>query len=100
MNMFGKILQAARKTRGLDQAEVAHRSGISTGYLSLLENDKRELDVSILMRILDILGMDIIEFALATGKSKLTDYDREGVIMYKLCTGTMPLCKSALRANL
>lgn len=39
---FGAQLYARRTEKGLTQAIVAHRAGISAGYLSELENDRRQ----------------------------------------------------------
>ncbi|MGJ7554639.1 helix-turn-helix domain-containing protein [Variovorax sp. RB3P1] len=39
---FGAQLYARRIEKGLTQATVAHRAGISASYLSELENDRRQ----------------------------------------------------------
>lgn len=39
---IGKIIRAARNRHGLTQSELAEAMGVSSNYISLLENDHRD----------------------------------------------------------
>lgn len=56
---FGKSLRARRHALGLSQEELAHRSGITMRYVSLLETGKRVPTILVfvaLARALDLSG--------------------------------------------
>lgn len=46
--MLGEILRDARKNKKLTLAELAGRVGVTTGYLSNLENNRQEPSISVL----------------------------------------------------
>lgn len=49
--MIGDILRAARKSKHLTLSETANMIGVSTGYLSNLENNRQEPSLSILKEL-------------------------------------------------
>ncbi|HYG85607.1 MAG TPA: helix-turn-helix transcriptional regulator [Azospirillum sp.] len=64
LKAFGAALRQARADRGLTQEEVAHRAGIAIGYLSQLENGRRNpslLLIAALCGALDIQISDVIK---------------------------------------
>ncbi len=52
---IGKQVQAYRKKRGLTQAELAERIGLSTNYLSALERGVYNIKLELLVNILNEL---------------------------------------------
>jgi DNA-binding XRE family transcriptional regulator len=52
------LLRAIRNWRGLTQAEVAEKSGLTQGYLSDLEAGKREGTPQTLRKIAEAMGVD------------------------------------------
>ncbi|MEY3553745.1 MAG: hypothetical protein RL735_2093 [Pseudomonadota bacterium] len=52
------LLRAVRNWRGLTQAEVAEKSGLTQGYLSDLEAGKREGTPQTLRKIAEAMGID------------------------------------------
>lgn len=55
-------MKAARKKLGLSQRELAHRSGVNNGTISLIEQNKSSPSVAILKRLLDTLSLSLGEF--------------------------------------
>lgn len=58
---IGKAIQQVRKAQSLTQAELALAAGVSTPFLSALENGKPTVRLDVLMRVLDALniGLDL-----------------------------------------
>ena len=52
------LLRAVRNWRGLTQAEVAEKAGLTQGYLSDLESGKREGAPATLRKIAEAMGID------------------------------------------
>jgi len=59
---LGSRLKAARKKAGLSQRMLAHRSGVSNGTISLIEQNKISPSVASLKRLLDTVSMSLGEF--------------------------------------
>lgn len=85
---FGAQLYAKRTERGLTQAIVASRAGISASYLSELENDRRQPPrPTKTMRLAKALGLSDDEaFALARRAAA----QREIRIRNEPCRGQLP----------
>ncbi len=60
---FGAKIRAVRRCAGLSQAELAKRLGVSPSYLNLLEHDKRALPAELLIRLTQVLQVDLASFA-------------------------------------
>lgn len=60
---FGAKIRAVRRCAGLSQAELAKRLGVSPSYLNLLEHDKRALPAELLIRLTQVLHVDLASFA-------------------------------------
>jgi predicted transcriptional regulator len=54
-----KILRDERKRRGVSMNQVAERSGLSQGMISLVEHDLRNPTLDTLLRIADALELDL-----------------------------------------
>jgi transcriptional regulator with XRE-family HTH domain len=56
---LGRRLKALRVSRGLSLKEVGLGTGLSTSFLSMVENGRTELTVGRLVRLLDFHGVDL-----------------------------------------
>lgn len=57
---IGLLVKQARKSRSVTQAELARKSGMSRTTLNTLENGQiTELGTVRLMRLLDVLGLEL-----------------------------------------
>lgn len=56
-----RILRDERKRRGLSMNQVAERSGLSQGMISLVEHDLRNPTLDTLLRIADALNLDLAD---------------------------------------
>ena len=54
---FGHILKEIRQKNGYTREQVAERAGISTRYLSAIENEQREPSYDVLYRLFHSLGI-------------------------------------------
>ena len=58
----GSRLKAARKSKGLSQRDLAERAGMTSGAISLIEQNKSSPSVASLKRLLDAVSMTMSEF--------------------------------------
>lgn len=54
-------IKEIRKEKGVTQKELAEKIGISYNYLSNLENNKFEIKLGLLLKISNVLNLDIKE---------------------------------------
>lgn len=54
---FGYILKDIRMKKGYTREQIAERAGISTRYLSAIENEQREPSYDVLYRLFHSLGI-------------------------------------------
>lgn len=59
---IGTRLRKERKRLGLTVSSAAAQSGLSTGFISLMENGKTDVTVGRLSRLLDAYGMQLRDF--------------------------------------
>lgn len=59
---IGDTLRQRRRQLGLSMAEVAQRSELSVGYISLLERDLANPSITALMRVCEVLGLSMDYF--------------------------------------
>ncbi|MDO9177142.1 MAG: helix-turn-helix domain-containing protein [Agitococcus sp.] len=57
---LGQLLHGARKIKGLTQAQLARRAGISQARLSVLELNPGRLTVARLLNVLNALGLTLV----------------------------------------
>lgn len=77
MNL-GNAIKMCRARRGLTQAELATRAGLSVSYLSLLEKNKRDATVQTVKELSAALSVPLgILFFLAADKSELVGIDQD-----------------------
>lgn len=65
---IGRRLKEVREGRGLSQRQLAQRSGVTNGTISLIEQNKTSPSVSSLKKVLDGIPMPLSEFFSATGE--------------------------------
>ena len=58
-NEFGKNLRAARIRAGLTQAQVAHRTGLTQQYVSLIEAGRQNLTLSTMTALAEVIGHEV-----------------------------------------
>lgn len=58
----GARLRMAREARGLSQRELARRTGVTNGTISLIEQNKNSPSVASLKKVLDGIPMSLAEF--------------------------------------
>ena len=56
---LGAKVRALRRERGLSQAQLAERLGISASYLNLIEHNKRSLSAPVLIRLAALFELDL-----------------------------------------
>jgi transcriptional regulator with XRE-family HTH domain len=54
-----RAIRSAIEERGLTLLEVDHRAGLGEGHCSAILNGKRTPKIDTLLRILDVLGLDL-----------------------------------------
>jgi transcriptional regulator with XRE-family HTH domain len=75
MNIAG-ALKKCRELKGLTQSALAKQSGISTSYLSQLEQGTRDPKVTLLTKLSNALGVPLaILFFLAADEKELSGLD-------------------------
>lgn len=75
---IGKALKLCRSARDLSLEVVAERAGISTSYLSRLENDKREPSLTLIGKVAEALNIPVpVVVFLAAEPGELKGMDRQ-----------------------
>jgi y4mF family transcriptional regulator len=59
MKELGRAIRERRKELGYTQAFLADYAGVSTSFLSELENGKETIQIGKMMEVVSLLGMDI-----------------------------------------
>lgn len=83
MSAFSQTLAALRRERGLTQAELASRLGISKSAVSMYERGNREPDFKLLEQMADFFGVGVNVLLgrenaeLVNGDAELTAYLEE-----------------------
>lgn len=75
---IGKAIKLCRLQKNMKQEELAINAGISTSYLSLLEQGKRDPNISKIKKISEALNIPIsILFFLAAERDEIEDINSE-----------------------
>ena len=59
--MIGRRIKAARYKLGLQQAEVAHRAGLTTSHMSHIETGQTKLALPTIVKIANVLSVSVDE---------------------------------------
>jgi len=59
---LGGRLRELRKQKGISQRELASRSGLTNGMISLMETNKVNPTVASLLKVLDAISIPVVEF--------------------------------------
>ena len=74
---IGNAIKLCRTRRGLTQGQLAEAAGLSTSYLSLIEQGKRKPNLDVLDDIAEALAVPLnILILLASDKSELEELDK------------------------
>lgn len=57
--LLGRIVRKVRRAQALTQADLALAAGVSTPFLSSLENGKLTVRLDVLVRVLDALNISM-----------------------------------------
>jgi transcriptional regulator with XRE-family HTH domain len=76
---LGARLREARKRRGYSLSETAEATGISTGFLSLVENGKHDITISRLLRLVRCYEVSLAELlSLDSGRPLVLHESEQG----------------------
>ncbi len=75
---IGRIVRRMRAERGMTQAALAARLGVSASYLNLIEHDQRGVTANVLLKLAEALGIEMAELS-GTGERKLEAGLREAL---------------------
>lgn len=56
---LGRLIQGARKERGMTQAGLAGQAGVSRAWLAKVESGHRAAEFELILRVLDALELDL-----------------------------------------
>jgi|SRR5687768_8276446 len=82
--MIGKTIKFLRIAKGLKQADLANRLKVSTNYISLIENDKREPSLSFLKALATVLDIPVGLLFLELDMSKKEASPQERDLLMKM----------------
>ena len=69
---FGSYLKAIRESKGIPQRIVAHRLDIDTSTLSKIELGERQISISMIQGLADVLGLDYRDLQVKYISEKIT----------------------------
>jgi predicted transcriptional regulator/transcriptional regulator with XRE-family HTH domain len=70
---IGRRLRELRIERGLPQADVARRLGVSAAYVNLIEKGKRAVQLPLLWKALELYGVPLEPFMASLGEARVED---------------------------
>jgi predicted transcriptional regulator/transcriptional regulator with XRE-family HTH domain len=70
---IGRRLRELRIERGLQQADVARKLGVSAAYMNLIEKGKRAVQLPLLWKALEFYGVELEPFMASLGEARLED---------------------------
>jgi XRE family transcriptional regulator, regulator of sulfur utilization len=82
--MIGKTIKFLRIAKGLKQSVLAEQVKVSTNYISLIENDKREPSLSFLKELATVLDIPVSLLFLELDMSKKEVSPQERDLLMKM----------------
>jgi transcriptional regulator with XRE-family HTH domain len=61
--LIGRTIRRLRSERGISQQKLAAQLGISPSYLNLIEHDQRAVTASLLLKLAEILRVELAELS-------------------------------------
>ena len=58
-NQIGFKIKSSRRKQGISQADLSEKLGISSSYLNLIESGKRNVNVELLLKTSEVLGIEL-----------------------------------------
>ena len=58
-NQIGFKIKNTRRKAGISQADLSEKLGISSSYLNLIESGKRNVNVDLLLKVSDVLNIEL-----------------------------------------
>ena len=77
LKMLGTNIQSKRKSKHLNQEQLAYRVGISRNYLSMIETGKKEVSITYLVELAENLECTVNDFLIGSQNYDTTDTARE-----------------------
>ena len=74
---LGKQIKKVRKKRNLSLREVAKLSGVSIGLISKIENYRTTPSLTVLLKIMRSLEMNLLELNLSKSKKKKIHFNQK-----------------------
>lgn len=71
---LGETIKKYRKRKGLNQTELANLIGLDRSAISNFENGKREPTYSMILKLAEVLNVDLIEFLNTNNYKKLEQF--------------------------
>src|SRR5438093_2258864 len=71
----GRKVRTLRRHAGLSQADLAQRLGISASYLNLIEHERRTLTAGLLVKLAQVLDLDLRSIASSLDARVLQDLE-------------------------
>lgn len=81
----GQRIRAARKRRGLSQSELGELTGVSSAYISYLENGERNMSVEIFIEIVNALNISADELLIDNVPNKIRSTSQEMLTLLSDC---------------
>ena len=103
LKMLGTNIQSKRKSKHLNQEELAYRVGISRNYLSMIETGKKEVSITYLVELAENLECTVNDFLIGSQNYDTTDTAREIEDLLLDCNPTekiiiLEMCMSVKKA--
>lgn len=77
LEVFGRVIRKARKGAKLNQSELSRLTGVGIATLSLIERGERDIRLSTIMRIAEVLDLRISLDAQASRRPPEPEVSRE-----------------------
>ena len=90
LKMLGTNIQSKRKSKHLNQEELAYRVGISRNYLSMIETGKKEVSITYLVELAENLECTVNDFLIGSQAREIEDLlidcnPTEKIIILEMC---------------
>ena len=72
-SLIGARIRERRRSLGMTQAGLAATIGISASYLNLLEHDRRSLTTALLLKLAQVLGLELRDLSVRFGGIRAVD---------------------------